>query len=148
DRDRVPVAGDTDGTGRARVPDDLRDIAVRLHLAVRDVAELVPHRALEVGTTADRQRDAELLELAGEVCLELLGRLGEQRVVADGPVGRAEVQPAEPGVVDSQGQVADGRLDHGPAHVTILAPATDRISRKYATNWRRRDDLARSLGVV
>jgi hypothetical protein len=108
DGDRVPVAGDADGPGRARVPDDLRDLAVRLHLAVRDPAQLGPDRALEGRAAADRQGDGEVFEFAGEVGLQLLLGLGQQRVLLEVLVDAAEVQPAQSGVVHSQGQVTDG----------------------------------------
>src|SRR5881397_1689507 len=80
DRDRVPVAGDADGSGCSGITDDSRDFAVRLHLAVRDLSQLGPDGALEVRAAADRQRHGELLEFAGEVRLQLLLGLGQQRV--------------------------------------------------------------------
>src|SRR6266508_3517026 len=145
DRDRVPVTGDTDGSGRSGITDDSRDFAVRLHLAVRDLSQLGPDGALEVRAAADRQRHGELLEFAGEVRLQLLLGLGQQRVWLEVLVDPAEVQSAQPGAVHSQGQVADGRIDHGPAHGAILAPGTDSFWR-LCDRQECADDVLFSLG--
>src|SRR3989442_571067 len=52
---------------------------------------------------------------------------------------------AAAGADHSQGQVADGRIDHGPVHGAILAPGTDSFWRLY-DRQQCADDVLFSLG--
>src|SRR6185369_17465018 len=78
DRDRVGPVGQADhARGDQPLAERQRDVAVADRAPVRDLGQLGPHGHLERGP-ARRQRHGELLELAGEVRLELRRDLAER----------------------------------------------------------------------
>src|SRR5262249_19706893 len=75
DRDRVAAAGPADGTRRRT--GGRRDVAVGQCLTVGDVLHRRPGPCLEIAAVRP-QRQVKILELSGEIGVELVSRLGEQ----------------------------------------------------------------------
>lgn len=102
--------------------------------AVGDSAQLFPHGALE-GRAGEAEFQGELLRLAREVRLELVGRFAEGRQVVAGAEGLlrwavalvGHVEAAQDAVVGDESEGAVGAVDHGVLlHLLCLRPYTGR----------------------
>jgi hypothetical protein len=112
DRDRVGAAGLAHRPGDALDPPG--ELAVGLRGAVGDLAERAPDALLEL-SAARRQRQVEVLSLAGEVGLELRGGLQQQgRVLAAPPT--AEHQAGDGLALREQGERTQRRCDRQLLH--------------------------------
>ena len=96
----------SDGAGGVRAPHPAGELAVADGLAVGDVLQVRPDRALEVGAL-EPDRDVEFGEVAAEVGVELADDVGEPGIVPDAAGGaRAKVPLAVHG---HAGEEAVGR---------------------------------------
>lgn len=119
DADRVPAVGEAYGTGRGRLAQFGRELAVGGGLPVRNLLEQCPDPLLE-RCPVEGERHVELGQFTGEVCGELFGdgREGLALEVARGPEGRVvravtldlHVEAGQGAVPGHQGQWAYGTV--------------------------------------